>query len=125
VIPSFTGQRVTTVSLDYMVRFFTDAGWQFDLEGDVELHPADDKPVHVDKDGPGTPMPQILESIRGQEIRDIQISARGDLDIALETVRVVTRGNRNYEAWQVYGPQGEIIVGGPGDTLTSWGPRRN
>jgi hypothetical protein len=121
VIPSFTGQRVTTVSLDYLLRFFTDAGWQFDLEGDVELYSPGAEPLRVDKAGPGTPLPQLLESISGQEIRDVRMSESGDLEIALETMRVVTRADPNYETWQVYGPEAEIIVGGPGGRLTTWG----
>ena len=122
MIPSFTGQRVTTVSLDHMVRFFTDCGWQFDLEGDVKLETAGHDPVHIDKAGPGSPMPHVLESIAGQEIRDVRVSESGDLTVVLESVVVVTRADPDYESWQVYGPDGETIVCGPGGRLTTWGP---
>ena len=123
MIPNLTGQKVTTVSLDYRLRFFTDLGWQFDLEGDVELDAGGHEPVHVDNTGPDTPLPPLLENIAGQEIRDVRVSESGDLAVVLESVVVVTRSDPNYESWQVYGPEGEILVCGPGGRLTTWGPR--
>lgn len=123
MIPNLTGQKVTTVALDYMVRLTTDAGWQLDLEGDVELDSPGQALVHVDKAGPGTRVPPMLQSISGQEIRDVRVSESGDLAVVLEASVVVARADPNYESWQVYGPEGEIIVCGPGGHLTTWGQR--
>lgn len=91
MIPNFAGQRVTTVSVDYIMRLFTDRGWQFDLECDVEIQSAGHDVARIDKDGPGTPVPEVLESISGQEIRHARVSESGDLDVTLESVAVVAK----------------------------------
>ena len=51
------------------------------------------------------------------------MAANGALTRVPDTGRLTAGALSDYEAWQMYGPRGEIVVCGPGGHFTEWGPR--
>ncbi len=47
----------------------------------------------------------------------------GDLTIRSAVAQIDVSADDGSEAWQIYGPSGEIIVCMPGGELAIWGPR--
>ena len=123
VIPDFAHATISKVEVEHMLRFWTDSGWQFNLEGDVTLHSGD----RVVRIGDISTSPQGLSDelvgLIGASIEAVSVSNAGDMTIRCAVGQIDVCADDAFEAWQIYGPSGEIIVCMPGGELAIWGPR--
>ena len=61
---------------------------------------------------------------RGKTIRALPVSPAGDLSVTFDdTSQLSVKAAAEYEAWQLSGPRGEMVVCMPGGELAIWGPR--
>lgn len=123
VIPSFAGATVIRVQVDHMLRLWTDTGWQFNLEADVTMTTSGRPPAVLDTSVSLEDTPPELRRLIGASITDVTVSGDGDLAIRTSDGHLSVRAQGGFEAWQMHGPRGEIIVCMPGGELAVWGPR--
>lgn len=121
--PDLRDQTIDSARLGYMLRFFTSGDWQVDIETDVVATRSDSDPTPIRMDVPDAQLPEHLAWLIGSTITEVVVADNGDLTIVLDTGRLTAEALSDYEAWQMYGPRGEIIVCGPGGRFTEWGPR--
>ncbi len=132
VIPDLAGQTIDILRFDGSIQFWTSENWstvlatlRVTLPGydPVEIDPG--KPVDHDAGDDYPELHEILRPFVGKTI--LQATADAGFNLLIE----FTDGSRfevpagwSYEAWQLHGPQGRMIVcrtGGGG--LAIWGPR--
>ena len=127
VTPDLRGQTIKSARLGYMLRFFTSGGWQVDIETDVVAARPGSDPTLIRMNVPDAELPEHLAELL--QIVNLFIKRLGDrlmdrdLTIELNSGRLTAEALSDYEAWQMYGPKGEVIVCGPGGRFTEWGPR--
>ncbi|WP_367652507.1 DUF6188 family protein [Intrasporangium sp.] len=68
-------------------------------------------------------LPAELERLVGQQISSVLVSETGDLAINIGHAQLSVAAGEDYEAWEMGGPHGEIILCKPGGDLAVWGPR--
>ena len=123
VIPDFADATIAKVEVEYMLRFWTDSGWQFNLEGDVTLR-SGDRTIRI---GDMSTSPQSLSDellgLKGSTLEAVNVSDAGDRTIRFAVAQIDVSADDGFEAWQIYGPSGEIIVCMPGGELALWVPR--
>jgi hypothetical protein len=95
-----------------------------DLEGDVYLTTPTKGTRAIPTDGSVEQVPEELQAWADAEITEVLVSPEGHLAITVGTTQLSARAREIYEAWQIYGPKGEMLVCGPGGELDEWGPRR-
>lgn len=132
VIPDLANQTLDILRLDGSVQFWTSENWSTVLSTLSVSLPGQD-PVEVD---PGEPvdhdsgetypeLPDILKPFVGKTIRKASVNSRWDLLVEFaDGSRFTVPAARNYEAWELHGPKGRLIIcrsGGGG--LAIWGPR--
>lgn len=123
VIPDFAHAQIAKVEVEHMLRFWTDSGWQFNLEGDVTLR-SGDRTVRIgDVSTSAQSLSDELVGLKGATIEAVSVSDAGDLTIRSAVAQIDVSADDGFEAWQIYGPSGEIIVCMPGGELAIWGPR--
>ena len=123
VTPDLRGQTIKSARLGYMLRFFTSGGWQVDIETDVVAARPGSDPTLIRMNVPDAELPEHLAWLTGSNITEVAVAVSGDLTIELNSGRLTAEALSDYEAWQMYGPKGEVIVCGPGGRFTEWGPR--
>lgn len=123
MIPSFAGQTILRVEVSNLVRVYTHEGWQIDLESGVSLTTPTAGTRAIPTDGSVEQVPEELQAWADAEITEVLISSEGHLAINVGSTQLSARANDRYEAWQIYGPKGEMLVCTPGGELEEWGPR--
>jgi hypothetical protein len=123
MIPSFAGQRIFRVEVNFLVRMYTHEGWQIDLEGDVYLTTPTTGTLYIPLDGSVQEPPAELQALVDAQITDVLVSPEGHLAINVGSTQLSVRASEMYESWQIYGPKGEMLVCTPGGELEEWGPR--
>lgn len=132
MIPDLAGQTIDILRFDGSVQFWTSENWSTVLatlsvtlpgHQPVEIDPGE--PVDHDAGEAFPELPQILKPFIGKTI--LQATSDSGCNLLIE----FTDGSRfevpagwSYEAWQLHGPKGRMIVcrtGGGG--LAIWGPR--
>lgn len=120
--PDLQGQAIVAARLGYMLRLFTSSDWQVDIETDVVVTRSSFDPTLIRMDVPDAELPEYLSWLIGSTITEVAVADNGDLTIVLNGGQLTAATLSDYEAWQMYGPKGEIIVCGPGGRFTEWGP---
>ncbi|WP_139142764.1 DUF6188 family protein [Humibacillus sp. DSM 29435] len=121
--PDLRDQTIDSARLGYMLRLFTSGDWQIDIETDVVATRSNADPTPIRMNVPDAELPEHLAWLLGSTITEVAVADNGDLTIVLDTGRLTAEALSDYEAWQMYGPRGEIVVCGPGGRFTEWGPR--
>lgn len=124
MIASFAGQTVLRVEVLNLVRVYTHEGWQMDLEGEVYLTTPKTGTRRIPTDGSVEEVPDELKEWTDAAITEVLVSEEGHLAITVGSTQLSARASQKHEAWQIYGPRGEMLVCSPGGELEEWGPRR-
>ncbi len=125
MIPDFSGQTISGLRIDYRLQLWTDAGWQFNLEGRTHLTRAGLPPeeikvrTHVEDED----LPEALKQLVGKQLRNVIVSAQGDLALNFADAQVSVQADPRHESWQFHGPNGEMGVCMPGGELAIWDAR--
>ncbi len=57
----------------------------------------------------------------GQELRRVIVRADGTLELSFEQSQLIrVPPTAKYEAWQLHGPHGLMVVSGPDGKITTW-----
>lgn len=124
MIPDFRGHTIFTVRMDFRVLLYTEENWEFQLSGDTYLtNPRVGTVLIEGQEELTEDVPPELKRLIGQQISSVLVSASGDLAINIGDTQLSVRADPNYEAWELGGPRGVIILCGPGGELVTWGPR--
>ena len=124
MIPDFRGHTIFTVRMDFRVLLYTEENWEFQLSGDTYLtNPRVGTVLIEGQEELTEDVPPELKRLIGQQISSVLVSASGDLAINIGDTQLSVRADPDYEAWELGGPRGVIILCGPGGELTTWGPR--
>ena len=123
MIPNLAGQVISKIQIDFMLRLWTEGGWQFNLEGDVYLSEAGRQTKLLDTQTTSQDAMEDLLPFVGATIVEVLVAAEGHLAINLGGVQISCQVVPQYESWQLHGPNGEIAVCLPGGKLSTWGPR--
>lgn len=122
-VPDFRGEAVTRISLSNSLKIFTSNDWMFSLEGVLWLTRAGRQTVEIEKifADPVEP-PEQLADLVGEPITGVLVSQGGHLAINFARAQISVEPRPEFEAWQIHGARGELIVCGPGGRVTGWGP---
>ena len=125
MIPDMTGKTIEMIRFNYSLAIWTGDNWQLDLAGVTHITLEGGSRVEID-----TTLCQdeltdagALHLVGLGDHRDSRVSNARRPDHHLEPRRWRYRQVMAHEAWQIYGPSGEIIVCMPGGELAIWGPR--
>lgn len=127
MIPDFAGQTVIKARLGWGLRLWTDAGWELTLSEPVVITTADPTGVQqatFDPDVDEQPLPEGLQGLEGATISQLLVSREGDLGVQLSDRHLGVPASESYEAWQLAGPGGEMLICSPGGDLTHFEPLR-
>lgn len=124
MIPSLAGETIEVARVDFALRLWTDS-WQLDLGGQLPFQDDGHADAVIDGDVQAEELPEPVSRLLGRRITRLSVSSSGDLTLELDAATLTCLADPDAEAWQLYGPKGEIIVCGPGGRLTEWGPRRD
>lgn len=124
MIPDFAGKVIEIVKIDYGLFMWTADNWEILLAGPVLARVADAPPVEVVVDLPDSPLPPQLSGLVGSTITQLLVTENGDLALQLGDQQLVARAAADYEAWQIAGFDGELLICRPGGELTHFSPVR-
>lgn len=121
--PDLAGKVVDIVRIDGAIFFWTRDNWEIQLAGPALLSTGTEPPITIDVTEPGVvePPPE-LAALVGTAITGVQIADNGDLTVELGDHTLVAPAARRYEAWQIGGHDGELLICGPGGGLTHFAP---
>lgn len=124
MIPDFRGHTILAVRMDFRVLIYTEENWEFQLSSDTYLTNQRVGTVLIEGQEELTEdVPAELKRLIGQQISSVLVSTAGDLAINVGDTQLSVRAHPDYEAWEMGGPKGEIILCRPGGELITWGPR--
>lgn len=125
MIPDFAGRTIEIVRIDWGLHLWTDDNWQFTLsEVQVATDSQDGPAVEaVEVDVEQQPLPPALAGLEGETIRQVLVSKSGDLSIQLADRHLTVRADPKYEAWQLMGPKGEMLICMPGGEIAHFPAR--
>lgn len=121
--PDFAGQTVVQVKIEGGLSIWTEENWEIQLNGDTYLTDPVLGTVEVENSEYRDDLPEELERLVGQRISSLLVSKRGDMAVNIGNTQLSVAAATDYEAWQIGGPKGELIICTPGGELTTWGPR--
>jgi hypothetical protein len=124
VIPDLAGKVVQLVKIDYGLQIWTADNWFLLLAGPVLVGTADAAPRTFDVDVPDSPLPPGLDDLVGSTITQLLVADDGQLDVQLGDRRLSVRPGDAYEAWEIAGHDGELLVCMPGGELAYFRPVR-
>ena len=125
MIPDMTGKTIEIIRFNYSLAIWTSDNWQLDLAGITHVTVEGRSPVEIDTTLCQDELTDEVRPLLGQTITGAEVSSAGNLTITLNQTLLQVEAGDDHEAWQIYGPSGEIIVCMPGGELAIWGPRRN
>lgn len=132
MIPDYAGKTIEIIRLDGSVQLWTTDNWYIHCGGDPSVAAAGMTPVEVDPGDPPDldagetypPVPDVLSPLVGKTITALRVSKVGDLSVLFDDASELSvKAAAEYEAWQLSGPRGEMVVCMPGGKLAIWGPR--
>jgi hypothetical protein len=124
MIPDFAGHTISAIRMDFRVLLYTEENWEFQLSSATYLTNARVGTVLIEGQEELTEnVPPELKRLVGERISSVLVSKGGDLAINVGDTQLSVRADPNYEAWEMGGPKGEIILCRPGGELVTWGPR--
>jgi hypothetical protein len=124
VIPDFAGKVIILAKIDYGLHLWTADSWEILLAGPVLVSGIGTAPTEIEVDIAESTLPPQLAEVVGAPIAQLLVSEGGDLGVQLEDRQLSVSGDDRYEAWQVAGPDGELLVCTPGGELAYFPPVR-
>jgi hypothetical protein len=128
VIPDFTGKMIEIVKLDWSLQLWTDDNWQITLAATIVVTsagPAGPVRVEVDPTVEPGPVPDELGFLEGATITRMLVAEAGDLEISVAGHEVVVRADPDFEAWEIRGHRGEMLICAPGGELVHFPAMRS
>jgi Family of unknown function (DUF6188) len=122
VIPDFAGKVIALAKIDYGLFLWTADNWEILLAGPVVVTGGGAPPREIDVDTPGSPLPPELDGVVGAAITQLLIADNGDLSIQLGDRQLGVHAADDYEAWQIAGQDGELLICAPGGGRTYFPP---
>ena len=123
MIPDLSGKTINAMQSDYALKLWTTDGWRILLAGDTTFASVDGETVVLDTEVASLEPIAEAKPLLGSSITGASASPTGDLEITLDAGRLLVRAGESYEAWQLDGPHGELVICMPGGELAVWGPR--
>ncbi len=126
MLPDFAGDTIFKIQMDFRIILYTDRGWGFQLSGETYLTNPRVGTILIEGNSEELTedVPDELKRLLGQEITSVLVSPDGDLAVNIGDTQLSVRAGDDYEAWEVDGPKGEIVISMPGGELAIWGPRK-
>lgn len=124
MIPNFAGKVVIIAKIDYGLHLWTSDRWEIVLAGPVLVSGTGTAPTQIEVDVAESPLPPQLADVVGAVIAQLLVAEGGHLALQLGDLQVSVRADDRYEAWQVAGPDGELLVCAPGGELAYFPPVR-
>ncbi len=126
MLPDFAGHTIYTIRMDFRILLYTEENWEFQLGGDNYL--TNPRVGRILIEGMGGELtedvPEDLKRLIGQQIMSVLVSPEGDLAVKIGDTQLSVRAAYDYEAWEIDGPNGEMVICKPGGQLAIWGPRK-
>ncbi len=117
------GARVDQCCLDHAFSLTFDLSgrsWVLRIEGNFEIVQAGGATQQFGEAPPSAWGPAV-DALLHQTVCDAGVAADGTLRFGFEGgYTVVVAPDIQHEAWQISGPEGELIVSGPGGGLAMW-----
>ena len=104
MIPDLKGQTLASVDIDFTLTLTTEQGWEVAVEGD---QPADEE------------LAAALHTAIGQPITLFNVQ-EGVLALDVGDARIRAEPDPTYEAWNIAGPDKQLVVCRPGGELAIW-----
>lgn len=120
MIPDLAGRTLEVIRHNYVLMLWTDNNWEIDLEGRTFLRRTGADPVEIDTTLFQEELSEEVKPLLGATISAITTTERGDLLVTMDGMELRVEAGRDHEAWQVYGPDGEMYVCMPGGELAIW-----
>jgi hypothetical protein len=124
VIPDLAGKVITIATIDYGLHLCTADSWEIVLAGSVLVSGTGAAPTEIEVDVAESPLPPQLADVIGATVARLLVSGGGDLGEQLDDRQLSVRADDRYEAWQLAGPDGELLVCTPGGELAYFPPVR-
>ncbi len=124
VIPDLAGEFIVVAKIDYGLHLWTADSWEIVLAGPVLVSGTGTTPTEIEVDVAESPLPPQLADVVGATVAQLLVSEGGDLGVQLQDRQLSVRADDRYEAWQVAGPDGELLVCTPGGELAYFPPVR-
>lgn len=122
MIPDFAGKVIEIARIDYGLFLWTSDNWEILLAGPVRVSGPDPTSTEIDVDTPETPLPPELVGVVGATIAQLLVAEDGHLGVQLGDRQLSVRAAQDYEAWQIAGRDGELLICTPGGELTYFPP---
>lgn len=132
MIPDLAHKTLSLIRFDGSVQIWTEDNWRIRFGGDPVVSVPGLEPVLVD---PGDPpdlgagetypsIPEMLKRFVGMTIQDVTVSLDGHLTMTfIDGSQWSVQADAAYEAWEIHGPRGDLVVCQAGGELAIWGPR--
>lgn len=121
-LPDFAGVTIERLWLGNCIRIRLSNRWMFTLEGDWFLTRAGEPTIEVPPiyNVLAIESPPMLAFLVGKQITSVDVAPEGHLAINVDGAQLSLRADPWYEAWQLYGPNGAIIICGVEGEMTIW-----
>ena len=117
-LPDLTGHTVESASYVGGLYIDTQEGWQITIESDFSLR--EGATTSTKSDGDLDAMVARLVELTGERINQFAMSDSGTLTFAVGPVTVTAAPSPKYEAWNISGPDKQLVVCTPGGELAIW-----
>lgn len=125
MIPDFAGQVIIIAKIDYGLHLWTADNWEILLAGPVLVSAVGRAPEEIEVDVAESPLPEQLAGVVGATVSQLLVAEDGHLGVQLDDRQLSVRADDRYEAWQVAGPDGELLICKPGGELAYFPPVRH
>jgi hypothetical protein len=116
-----SGEELTRQEVDHTVRLRTSGGNIITIEGYLKVEST--AGTYQASPGPDTANELVarLEPLLHRRISSADIETTGGLAVTFDDgTRLHVDADDRYEAWTIAGPDGQMVVSGPGGKLTEW-----
>jgi len=125
LVLSLEGERVERCCIDHALTLIFDGSepWTLRLEGPFVLVSPAPSPGPVDFGGnaPPSAYAPALDILLHNSVTAANLMAVGTLELMFaDSYRLVVPPSAQWEAWQLNGPRGELVVSGPGGQVSRW-----
>ncbi len=121
VLP-LSGRTVDRLCLDFAITLTIRGGLEVKLESPFVLQRADRSEVLLVPDGDAERLSPVMSLVRGTATR-VEAFKDGRLEVVFaDGSKLRVPADEDFEAWQLVGPDGLLIVSLPGGELAVWRP---
>ena len=115
------GQTLDQINFDFILQLSFSGGYGVQIESELRLETSN----HRTAVRPGVGAPDHLTSLIGQAVSAALAEDTGALDLRFtEGAHLRVEPDNDFEAWNLFGPQGLKVVSLPGGGLSVWQPEQ-